>query len=423
MSFLKRLFGGGSFADEQNEADRRFDEGRYADARLGYERAIEAAVGSDNTKHCKTRIGECLDGLAEARLEEAERLLGNGDIDLAEAEIKNAIELASSEALLKKARRQLETLEQEDAVAQQADLDEEMSDEDRWALLAGSWSEEQIGEYDEYGDAFRDALLALHDGDAAPAREALEAIAEEWEDPVYLHLEIGRARLLTEDLDGAEESFRAFLEQLDEEEGGAARMAAHANLATLRNLAEDEDGAIAELEAAMEAFPEEPGPFLLMGQFLHDKGHAKEAAEVLEAGVDLLDEDRPDWRYLEQLGLAHAAAGDAARAAHSLDSVIAFFVSLRRHDRPLDYPPRTAVTRARLHEDEGELDKAADLYRTLAEGSDKDNHLTYHREAARLLLELELFDDARRMLTRALALVDDDEEVTAEIEAQLEALE
>ena len=44
MSFLKRLFGGGSFADERSDADRSFDEGRYAEARISYERAIELAA-------------------------------------------------------------------------------------------------------------------------------------------------------------------------------------------------------------------------------------------------------------------------------------------------------------------------------------------------------------------------------------------
>ncbi|MCA9609664.1 MAG: tetratricopeptide repeat protein [Myxococcales bacterium] len=423
MSFFKKLFGGASFADEIGEGDGLVEQGRHAEARAAYERAHDQARSDDERAQAQAKIDTCLDELARARIAEAEMLIENDALDLAEHELKNAMELAASDAIRNDARRRIETLEKEDAKRQQAELPDEMSDEDRWALLAGNWEEEQLDEYDEYGDAFREALLLLHDGDHAEARAALEAIADEYEDSVYLWLEIGRARMLGEAWDEAEEAFRTFLEGLGEDEGGAARLSALANVATLRDRAGDEEGAIEMLSEAMDAFPEEPAVFSMMGRYLLDKGDAAEAAEVLEAGAVLLDEERPDWRYLELLGLAHLEAENEDAAAVYLDRVITFFVSLRRHDRPLDYPPQTALARAKIHEDRGELNKAADIFRTLSMGTDTDNHLTYHREAARLLLELGLEDEARRMLTRALALCEDDPEVHAEIEEQVAALE
>ena len=50
--------------------------------------------------------------------------------------------------------------------------------------------------------------------------------------------------------------------------------------------------------------------------------------------------------------VAQAAVGKKASAAACLDQVIAFFVSLRRPDRPIEYPVLTAVTRAALHEED-----------------------------------------------------------------------
>lgn len=425
MGLFGKLFGGGSFEDHRKEADRRFDEGAYVDARLAYDKALERRKGApaDAVAHCEARMATCLDRMAEERMEEAERLAEEGLLELAEAELRNAMELAADDAIAKAARRRLETLEKEDAIRQAQEGPDEMSDEDRWAILAGSWEEEQIEEYDAYGEPFRAALLALHDGQAAEALEALEAIAEEYEEPLYLWLEIGRARATVEDFVGAEEALRAFVDGLDEGEGGESRLSAHASLAALRDQADDEEGAIAELEAAMDAFPDDPRPFFHMGRYLRSIGSPGEAVEVLEAALPLLGEERPDWRYLEEVGLAHADAGNAESAAAYFDRVIAFHVSLRRHDRPLELPVATAVTRAKLYEDEGRLEKAADLYRSLATGSDKANHLTYHREAGRLLIELELIEEARRMLTRALALAEDDADAKAEIEAQLAELE
>jgi len=423
MSFFKKLFGGRSFADQISEANTLFDEGRWAEARLAYERAVDGAGGGDDTAPAEKRMNQCLDSLAKARVEEAERLLENGHYDLAEAELQNALELAASDAIRIDARRRIETLEKEDAVRQQADVPDEMSDEDRWALLAGNWEEDQLDEYDDYGDEFREAMLAMHDDEGEKALAGLEAISDAFEGTVYLWLEIGRARALCEDWEGAEKAIRTFLGELEEDEGGVARMSARASLAGLRDRADDEEGAMAELEAAMEEFPDQTTPFLMMGRFLFDKEYFEEAADVLQAGTQLLDPDQTDWRYLEQLGLALAESGELERAAAYLDEVILFFVGLRRHDRPLEYPPQTATVRAAIHEEAGELDKAADLYRTLADGGDTANHLEYHREAARLLLALDLRDDARRMLTRALALVEDDQETLDEIESQLAELE
>lgn len=423
MSFLKKIFGGSTFADDRAEGDRLFDAGQLVEARIAYQRALDRKkdASAEAVGHCQERIAACLDGMAEARLEEAERLRDAGEHELAEAELRNAMDMAASEEIAKRARRMLETMEKDDA-RQNAELPAEMSDDDRWALLAGNWEDDQIDEYDALGDAFRDALLALHDGRVEEGRAALEGMLDD--DACYLWLEVGRARLLAEDFEKAEEALRTFLEKLDDEEGGEARLSAHAELAGLRDREDDEEGAMAEYEAAMEAFPDDPRPFYLMGRYLRAKAHHEEAAEVFEAALPLLDEQRPDWRFFEELGLAKMASGEDDEAAAWLDRVIAFFVQIRRPDAPqVEFPPATAVARAKLHEKAGELEKAADLFRGLARGSDHENHLAYHREAARLLIELDLNDEARRMLTRALALAENDAEARAAIEAQIADLE
>jgi lipoprotein NlpI len=49
------------------------------------------------------------------------------------------------------------------------------------------------------------------------------------------------------------------------------------------------------------------------------------------------------------------------------------------------------------------------LYRALSQGSDREHHASYHYEAGRLLGELGLSDEARRMLTRAQALTSEED--------------
>jgi tetratricopeptide (TPR) repeat protein len=423
MGFFKRIFGGASFDDERKEADALFEAKNFEEARIAYQRAIDRKkdASADAVEHCQERIGECLDRMAEQRIEEAERLTEEGHIDLAETELRNAAELAASDEIAKRARELLELLEQKDA-KERASLPAELDDDDRWALIAGNWEGPQEDEYEEYGDELRGALLALHDNEAKKAREALEALLEEADEAVYLWLEVGRARILDKDDEAAEEALRMFLDRLDEDEGGPTRLSALAELAGIRERAGDEAGAIAELEKAMEAFPEEPLAYYWMGRHLHIKGHAEEAVEVLEAGAVLLDEDNPDVGFLELLGVACLAAEEDEKAIAYLDRVIARAIAIRRLDGEPVLRPDTAMARAALHEKAGEHEKAAGLYRSLARGPDRANHFLYHREAGRLLVEADLPDEAHRMLTRAKALAPD-AAALADIERRLAELD
>jgi tetratricopeptide (TPR) repeat protein len=167
----------------------------------------------------------------------------------------------------------------------------------------------------------------------------------------------------------------------------------------------DEGGRFEEsmrrFEAAIEAVPDDYRPYLAMGAFLRNKGHADEALAVLRTSLELSKSAATDWRLLEELGLAFDSAGKPKEAQSYLEQVIEFFTSRQ----VIDFPPETATTLARLYEAEGRIDRAADMYRALSQGGDRDNHALYHFEAGRLLRALGLDDEARRMLTRADALI------------------
>ena len=84
MSFFGRLFGSVKAADEQRRADALYTERRYYDAKTAYEAASTAADATDAIKRaCAERIDACSDGLAQARVTEAEKHLAHGDLALA----------------------------------------------------------------------------------------------------------------------------------------------------------------------------------------------------------------------------------------------------------------------------------------------------------------------------------------------------
>lgn len=414
VALFGKLLGKRSAAEERQEADRLFAVGELGAARLAYQRARERC-GDDAAlaQVLDERVRACADGMAEQCLREAERLLESGAADLAVVELTNAREVAASEALRLRAALRLDAIERQDA--REHAIDVEQTDAERYEILGGHWELAQAQEYESYGDGFRQALLALADGRHAEARPALEALAGDDPGICYLWLELGRARVLDGAREAGEAALRKFLQRLPEDEGGDARLVAHVELAALRQEAGDADAALAEYEAALDAMPEDPRPYLAMAMFLRKQGLAEDALEVLESALAVVGDATPEWRVLHEIGLAHADLGHDAQAVEALESLVAHLVA-RQH---LDLPPEGTLRLAALYEARGDKARALDLYTLLARGSDHAGHLRYHREAARLMTDLGLHDEARRMLQRAHELAAGDDAARAEIEAAL----
>jgi tetratricopeptide (TPR) repeat protein len=418
MSLFGKLLGRRSAADERKNADELWARGEFGLAKLAYERALAAAGGEpdDVRTELARRVEESRDALARARLAEGEKLLRAGAHELAVTELQGAIEIAASAEIIAEAERLIEGADRRDAREKATVV--ELSDEERFEVIAGSFEEQQYEEYAAHGDELRAALLAVYDGSAAQARPVLERLIAATSEPRYLLFELGRARLLDGDVDGGREALQRFVALFAEGEGGEARLVAHMELAAVHDERGDFDAAAAEYEAAVEAMPDDPRPYLAMALFFRRSKLPAEAIEVLTSALDVLPEQHRQWRFTLELGLAYADLGDDARAIELLEDVVAQLTA-RQH---LDLPPECALRLAELHEKSGNKTRALDLYNVLSAGSDVANRFTYHRQAARLMLETGHRADARRMLARAAELAPDDPAVKAELDRQLAEL-
>jgi len=413
MSLFKKFFSADPEALEK-KADALFESGDFGPAKLAYEKAIAAAPESSRAA-LTDKVEHCTNGIARQRIDEAKAYLDQSMVELAAHELEGALEVAIDESIQREARELLDGLEAKAAQSEAAAPT--LSDEERVALLMGQWQDAQADEYDEYGDALLDALVAMHKENLDEALPKLEALLEDAPSPRYLWLEVGRARLLADDVKGGKEALERFLDALDDDGGGETRLVANLTLARLADDDGDFEGATRYFDSAVQALPDDYRPYLAMGAFLRDKGHGEEAVEVLRTSLELSKTSGTDWRLLEELGLAHELAGKPEEAQKFLEQVIEFF---RNHEIS-DYPPTTATALARVYEADGRLDRAADMYRALSQGSDREQHALYHFEAGRLLRALELEDEAHRMLTRAKALTgDDDAELGERIAALLQ---
>ena len=418
MGLLGKIFGGKTATDHAARGETLLERDDPGGAKLAFERALDKAKTDEERAQYRERIEECRDGIAFRRLDEAERLLDQGDLELAREELAGALEVAGSDEAREEIQDRIDELERDDAISAAAEAPE-LGDDEKWVVLVGRWEDAQAEELEEYGEPLREALLTLHDGDAKTARPMLEKILDDADAPRFLWAEVARARLADGDDAGGREALEELVDSLAAEEIGEVWLGAQIALAGLADDAGDFEQAMAHYQRAVEVFDDDHRSYFAMGRFLRAKDHPEEAAEVLEVAAGLLDELRPDWQVLEELGLAYADAERDDDAIQTLERVIAFFT-----DRKIvDFPVRTTTTLAELHEDKGKLERAADLYASLARGSDRANHAEYHREAGRLLAELGLEDEARRMLKRAVALAEDGSEDQEEAQALLDELD
>jgi len=402
VGWLGKLFGQRTAAEWVDKADSDWGAGDYGVAKLAYESAAAASDATpDQRSRAEQRVIECRDRLATARIEEAEKLAADSDEmshELARAEIKSALQIAASPSVLQRARSLAERLEQGDARQHAQELADD--EPDILTTISGTWEPEQAEEYEAYGEPLFAALIAVHQGRPQEALAALQRVMSEAKDPHYLCFEVARAQLMTGDTEAAAGMLRKFLASIGPDEGGETRLVAHMELAAMAKDRSDFDGAVQELENAIDALPEDPRPYVSLGVFLRTEGHAGEAIEVLEAAQQVIGEARPDWRIVQELGLAHLAAGNRARALELLEKVIQTFAT----QRLTDLPPDTAMPLAKLHEEAGNKARAADLYASLARGSDRDRLYDHCFAAGRLLLELQQQDDAVRLLQQAAEL-------------------
>lgn len=416
MNLLGRILRGGNRADAALEkANKLRGAGRFGEAKLQFERAKEL-YGDDGPGRAAAEeaILVCRDGIARQRLDQAKQDLAGNNPAHAKEEILGGMEVAASESVLAELRDLLDAVQGAEAVTAAAPT--EVSAEEELLLLIGSWEDEQSAEYTDYGDAIEQAVLLLNRGEAAEALEALKEIFERAEAPRYLWLELGRAHLhlamsdapatpyrspepSDNHLADAEEALRTFLGLLADDEGSDTRLQAHRLLAHMALEAGKGEEAVEEMELAAQALPDDPRPFLELGHILRTLERPKEAVEVLQLAIEGVEGGAP-WQLSAELGLSLEACGEQEHAIAVLEDVIEVFAERRL----FDFPPGVAEPLARLHEQGENHQRAADLYRALANGSNKTRHIHYYFDAGRVLTELNMAEEARDMLSRAEAL-------------------
>jgi tetratricopeptide (TPR) repeat protein len=418
MSFFKKLFGG-TFESNRRDGDALYDEGRCGEALMAYERALDKARGDAGAQQADVeavgrRVKECRLALARARLKEADSLVAEGDMQRAQASLEDAAEICDEDEIVEAIAERKQRYEAEEARRLMGE-EQEMTEDELLAVIAGTWTEAQADEYAELPDEFREGLLARHDQDLERAIELFTQVIDSPEleiRPRYAHVELAGTLTAVGRYEEAIQAFDRFLETVedDDEAVEVATAALTAKGRALLDLERPEE-AEEQLIAATRMAPESHVTYLNLGVFLRSRGEHERSLETLRTAAELMGQMHPDFRVIREMGLTYLAMDRKQEAEETLYAVVEHHASRGTHDQ-LD--PVAGVTLARLYEDKQEHDKASDLYRHLAQGYDSANHFVYNLEAARLLglagAEPELVE---RYLTRAAELVRSEKDLDA----------
>lgn len=426
MALFSKLFGGGW--DKTVERARRLErEGEDGDALILYEQALAGerrGVETERVREVEARAVAIRDRIADARIADGRTLLEQGNPEAAEEAFRTALQVAGTETKESEAQACLDGMEAEVARHMAARAREPTEDE-VFQALSGAWEEEQWDEYEEHGEAFRDAYLEFHRGRPERAVPVYERLLDgAGLDAVFLLFELGRARAAAATkVEGEEaevlrkdaiDALATFLERIPDGVASAVCAAAWNELAQVHLERDDAESAEDALMRAQEAVPEQPVAYLNLGLFLRREGRDEEAVDALQQGSEVMDKLRPDFRLMAELGLCLRSVGRVDEAVETLQAVVSGMSSLQQgyHD------PYVSVPLAEMYEQKGSKREACDLYRHLAEGADADNLGAYSYQSARLLVELGEHELARRYIARARELAPD-----RELLEKLDALE
>jgi len=420
MAWLKKILGQ-NFEKSFQKAEDLFAAGDAGWAKITYERAV-ADAGKDAplelVEKARSRILECRRILSRQHVEKARDFVSHGDIDLARESFLSALEVTPDDDEKRRIREETDSLHAVEARIETEEV-QELDDDALYNIIMGTWNEPQINEFERLGEPARKAMLASHDGRLDEALAILDDLARnDSGDGCYLFLEQGQILMVKKESARAAEAFDRFLERLPDEEDDEIWIRA----LTLYGQAKLDAGDLKEAEEALrEAAAVRKSNymgFLNLGVFLRLQKRPEEALQFLTKAEALRIQTNPDFRMLREIGLCHLDLGNKADAKTYLGQVIHQQAAMDQFDQ-LD--PTAAVILARLHEEDGDFKSASDLYRHLAEGSDRTRFFEYNREAGRLLIKADLKDMALKYLKRASELAPDPESKQA-VEDMLKTL-
>ncbi len=220
MGFLSR-WTRPAWEKERERGDRAWQRGDAAGARMSWSKAVDDAP-DEVAAELRPRIAEASSRLASANLEQARRYRTGGQHEAAAEHYRLVIEFDGDGELADEARAAIEDMHRHEHRAEverqaMASLQQSapIDDVQTFDLLLAAYDEDIVEAYHALGERFREAFLAMSDGDLDAAVIELRAVADDTDDAVAWY-ELGRCLA---GMGRAEEALEALLAAEDKRPG------------------------------------------------------------------------------------------------------------------------------------------------------------------------------------------------------------
>ncbi len=294
-------------------AEKRFQQGRWAEALADYEEAASDPALADRAR---ARARACRERLVELNLDEALALSRANEPERAREHAELALELAGQETdLVERARQVLEELSRRlpesrppaghpgPACTGCEPGTEPPSEppggepEDLFAFYLETLTPAERRILEPLGGSFPEAFVRLQQGDADGASPLLEQAAAEHPGAAGVQYALGLLALLRRNWAEADARFRTVLEQVPDLDAAASHRAE-----ALRE-AGKADEARAAIAAHLEARPGYGDGWTLLAALCLEAGDARGALQAAEQAVRALEEGRIEPLVLKALAL------------------------------------------------------------------------------------------------------------------------
>jgi len=408
VSLLKKFFTKDTGRMLQQARDL-MDSGRPGEAKMLLEKILPALKDEkEESKALEVRenIARCRDQLASQHLESAALFIKEDEVQSARSAIEDALEVVHDESLREKARSMMASLDAAE-LGSMTDEATELDDDELFNIIAGTWNDRQADEFEELGPEAVRAAILMHEGKLDEAKKSLISLASANPDRAcYILMEKGKLHLMSGEKEEAVESFELFLDRLPEDADDEVWINGLTLLGQSRLQSGDNEGAEEALREAAGVDMENYLGFLNLGVFLRGVDQPGEAVVYLEKAESLMSSMSPDMRVIRELGMVKLDLGDRDAAKNYLAKTLELQAATGQHGQ---FDPAAAVELARIHEEDGDIRSASDIFRHLCEGYDRPNYFIYHLNAGRLLKKLGETDLAGKYLAKAAALAPDED--------------
>lgn len=367
MGLFDKLFGRDSawYVDKCNVNMERKD---YGEAMRCIKQAIELAKTDEEKQTATAKKSQLTHEVYHQALEQAKSFMRCHNSEAAQ----NAIDRAARHVQTDEERDELNQLIEKghQLEAEEKIIDEHVDGEehvtgldtsDKWNLYVTALPFDKAQHYDELGDAFKKAWIALQEGLFVEAIEGLEAIYEKHADDPYVMVELGRAYYGKGDLDKADDMLKKADEARQDIETKLLRaeiqwalkrfdvaeevlQAAHdldpdnnsvlARIAQHGLIAHDFESGIPAIEALIEKVPNDVSVQRLAGRIYLESGDDDKALEAFETVNRLYWQVNPQTKQLTfDKNAAAAAAGLYIKKGENYPRAIALMDAIRANTK------------------------------------------------------------------------------------------